>query len=698
MTFLNGALAPWLLAIGLPIVIHLLTRQAARTQVLPTFKFLERSVARQSKLFRARHLLLLILRTLLVALLALVFLKPVLVAPLGASPASGRRVALVMDVSLSMGYRRGGATSLQKAQAQAERILAGLGGGDRASLIVAGAAPASGKAPFSEDIAALRQRVHALKPAQEKCDVPAALALAAEQIRKAGGGRRELYLLSDFQRTNWADAKLDDIPPDARVVFVGTEEGDRDNTAVTGLRLRPPAARAGDEMSALVEAWNGSGAPRSIPITFRAGEGAPRTALVNVPPYSSGTAAFPVSFPTPGRYVCTASVGGDSLEADNTRWHVADLQHSLTVCLLTDENAAQSPNGAFFVSRALNPTPEEPGGIRVLPRRGTELTGADLRAADAVVLCDVATMPADRLPALLKYVQGGGSLIVFLTGDRVRAQMEALNRLAGASEGLPFLPTQRMDVQGRGKGYVTLAEARYESRLLRVFKDPSAADLGRIRFRRFFLTTEVDGRAETLLKFEDGTPAAARRGIGSGSVLMLNFSPSPHDGDLPKQEVFPPLLHELLKGLTAREGERRDFAPGGPASAPIAPTKERVVITGPGGPESSGVTVDRTGGGVILDRAQRAGVYTIEAGGREAGMFAVNVSPDESDLRAIDPRELQSRRDRRPAYFVGADNAADPSDLTRSHPLWPYLVLSLFALLLLEQLLASLEPNRRRME
>src|SRR5207344_2040192 len=152
------------------------------------------------------------------------------------------------------------------------------------------------------------------------------------------------------------------------------------------------------------------------------------------------------------------------------------------------------------------------------------------------------------------------------------------------------------------------------------------------QFSRFFLTTEVDGRAETLLKFEDGTPAAARRGIGSGSVLLLNFSPSPRDSDLAKQEVFPPLLHELLKGMTTREEDRRAFAPGGPASATIAATKERVVVTGPGGVESR-ITVDRTGGGVVLERAKQAGVYTIESGGREAGMFAVNVSPDESDLR-----------------------------------------------------------------
>jgi len=694
MAFLNPGYAPWLLAIGIPIAIHLLTRQAAKVVSLPTFRFLQKSVARQSKLFRIRHILLLVLRVLCVALLVAIFLKPTRVAPLSGSGTRARRVVAVIDVSLSMGYRRGGATSLQSALAQAERILTGLGPMDTANVIVAGASPALIQGRLTGDIAALRAAVRGLTPTQEKCDVPAAVAMAAEQLGRAGAGRREIYLVSDFQRTNWANVKLDAVPPDVKVVFVSTEEGARDNVAVTGIRLRPSTPRAGDEATAEAEIWNGTGSPRAIPVRIQKGSEATVSQTVNVPPWSSGTASFPIAFASAGRYVLRASVNeasADGLAADNARWYVADLQHSLTVDLLTDENSAASPNGSYFVSHALNPTPGDPGGIRVVPKRAAELTDADLHSADALILCNVTTMPADRMPRILKYVQAGGSLVVFLYGDHVRAQMEALNRLAGSGEGLPFLPTAPMDVREHGKGYVTLSEARYESPLLRLFKDPSAADLGRIRFNRFFLTTEVDGRAETLLKFEDGTPAAARRAIGAGNVLLLNFSPSPRDGDLVKQEVFPPLLHEMLKGLATRDGGRREFAPGGPASATVSPTRERITAAGPDGARVP-VTVDPIGGGVVLENVKKAGIYSLtKGGGREASLIAVNTDPDESDLRTIDPRELQARQERRPTYLAGAGGAArDLDDLSRNRPLWPYLIAALLALLILEQLVSTL--------
>jgi hypothetical protein len=694
MTFLNAGYLPWLLWIGLPILIHLLTRQPIRTYPLPTFRFLQRSIARQSRLFRLRHLLLLLMRMLLVALLVFVFMKPVLVAPLETTGGGGRVVFIVLDASLSMGYRHGGIRSFQKAQALAARILEGLGEADRANIILAGAAPVALQPKPTADTAVLQQAMRSATFTEERCDMPAAIALAVEQLSRVKAGRKELYLISDFQRTHWAEVKLEAIPSTIKVIFVGTEEGERENLALTGIKLQPPVPRAGDEITVLVEVWNGTPSPRAIPVTLRAGELPLQTQTVRALPYASGTTAFHIKFEQPGRYLCTASLQPDSLPEDNIRRHVIDLQHSLTVYLLTDENAGRSPSGSYFIARALNPTPEVPGGIRVIPKHATALKDADLHAADAVLLSNVLTMPADRLPAIQRYVEGGGTLLVFLYGERIRVQMEALHRLAEPGEGLAFLPTEPVDVRDQGKGYVNLSEARFESRLLRIFKDPSAADLGKIKFYRFFLTTEPDPRAEVLLKFEDGTPAAARRTMGAGSVLLCNFSPSPTDSDLARQEVFPPLLHEFLKGMVGKEGQRREFTPGGVASTTFPPTNGKVTAIGPKG-QSVPITIDKEGGGVVLERVEKAGFYTIQVDEHEEAVIAVNIHPDETDLRTIDPRELQSEHERRPTYFVGT-RAKDVSleDLTRNRPLWPYLLLGLFGVLVVEQLVAGWRCGR----
>ena len=701
ITFLNASYWPWLLALGIPVLIHLLTRQTRHVTALPTFRFLQRSLAQQSRIFLLRRWLLLALRLLLLFFLVLTFLKPTLIAPLANTGGEKRALILVLDTSLSMGYNRGGVSSLARAKAQAGSLLDDLRQGDQANVILAASVPAPVLEKPGSDFGTLRESLKSATVTAERGDLPAAISLAIQQLTTTNAARKELVLASDFQRSNWGDAQFDGLPAEVKLLFLNSDGEERDNTAVQNLKLRPSTPRAEEEATVVAEVWNGTRSARTLTVALtvegeRGGRSTaaapPLTASLTLPPYASGTAAFPVTFPEPGSYRLMARVPEDSLPADDTRTLAADLRHSLTVLLLTDAPLS-GESGAYFLLRALNPTPEVPGGARVLPRRATELTEMDLKTCDVVVLNEVTTLPADRMPLLFRYITEGGSLLAFLSGTPAMRQMEALSQLAKGGEGLPFLPRVPMDVRRQGKGYISLTEARYDSTLLKIFKDPEAADLGKIRFTRFFLTGEPDPRAEVLLKYEDSTPAAARRNLGAGSVLLCNFSPAPADSDLARQEVFPPLVHEFLKGLTAKEGERREFTPGGVASATLDAGQSRGKVTalGPNG-EAEKVTVDRTGGGVIVERVNSPGFHTILADGQAAALLAVNPHPDESDLRTIDPRELESRRRARSSYLVGAQGAnaaAQLEGLRRSRPLWPYFLLAAFAALLLEHLVAT---------
>jgi hypothetical protein len=697
-SLLNAGLWPWLLVLSVPILIHLLTRRTHRTVTLPTFRFLQRSLAQQSQVFKLRRWLLLVLRMALLLFLVLTFLKPTRTAPLAAK--GGRRaLVVVLDRSLSMGYTQGGVEALARVRSEAAALLDDLRPGDVADVILAGAAPQAALPKLSGDFGTLRQAVKSAQATAERGDLSAAVAQAAELLAKSETPDRTLVLASDFQRTNWAEVSFDTLPPDVKLVTISSDTGERDNAAVIGLKLRPATPVAGEEAQLVAEVWNGSARFRSVPVTLTAAmEGAaaalpPQTTALSLPPYTSGTVTFPITLPEAQRYRFVARIPADSLPADDARFLVADLRHSQTVVLLTDEALTGAPTGAYFLSRALNPTPDQPGGIRVLARHATDLSEADLKSCDAVLLEAVTTMPADRLPMLAKYVAAGGTLLVFAGGPNFIGQMEALAHLGKNGDGLAFLPQSPLDVSQRGKGYLTLTEARYDSPLLKLFKSPDAADLGKIHFTRLHLTTEPDKRAEVLLKYEDGTPAAARRNFGAGSILLCNFSTSPADSDLPRQELFPPLLHEFLKGLTDKGGDRREFYPGGSASTTLDAAQMRGSVTcldPVSAPER--VVTDKASGGVIVERVERTGFHAVLANGQPVATLAVNPHPDESDLRAIDPRELQSKRAKHTAYAVHAGSVGAGSELDslrHDRPLWPWCLLAVLLFLLLEHAVAA---------
>src|SRR5688500_14141582 len=95
---------PWMLvalgAVGLPVLIHYLTRARPRRIVFPPCKFLQEACAGQQAVHRLRTWILLAVRTLAVLAIVLLFARPFL-KPAGTSgtvPAA-RRVVLILDSS-----------------------------------------------------------------------------------------------------------------------------------------------------------------------------------------------------------------------------------------------------------------------------------------------------------------------------------------------------------------------------------------------------------------------------------------------------------------------------------------------------------------------------------------------------------------------------------------------------------------------
>src|ERR1035441_7417060 len=84
---------PWLLAglaaVGLPVLIHYLTRARPRRVAFPPFKFLLEACAGQQAVHRLRTILLLTIRCLAVLALVLLFARPFL-KPTGAAASAGK--------------------------------------------------------------------------------------------------------------------------------------------------------------------------------------------------------------------------------------------------------------------------------------------------------------------------------------------------------------------------------------------------------------------------------------------------------------------------------------------------------------------------------------------------------------------------------------------------------------------------------
>src|SRR5438045_2903533 len=112
--------------IGLPILLHILLRQQPKKLVFPAMRFLKQRQKTNQRRVQLKHILLLLLRCLLLALFALALFQPTintggnLKNPFGDEPVAA---VIVIDTSPSMGYRTAGTTRLDEARRRATELL-----------------------------------------------------------------------------------------------------------------------------------------------------------------------------------------------------------------------------------------------------------------------------------------------------------------------------------------------------------------------------------------------------------------------------------------------------------------------------------------------------------------------------------------------------------------------------------------------
>ncbi len=123
MNFLAPAFLAGIVAIAVPVIIHLINRERRVVVEFPSLMFLQRISYKSVRRQKIRHLLLLILRCLALALLVFAFARPFFQRRQSAIGKTGaREVVILLDRSSSMGY----GTRWNRARDAAKKVVAAI--------------------------------------------------------------------------------------------------------------------------------------------------------------------------------------------------------------------------------------------------------------------------------------------------------------------------------------------------------------------------------------------------------------------------------------------------------------------------------------------------------------------------------------------------------------------------------------------
>ncbi len=487
--FVNPALLGGLGLIALPILIHLLSRRRYRRIEWGATRFLLEAEKENRRRVRFEQWLLVALRCLVMALLALLVARPFVQPGLVASLLGGRgqvQRVIVIDDSASLAFRSGTTRDFALLREAGQRLLGWLhdgAAGDHVTVYLTSKPDeplVAGERLSAATLEDLQARLGALEPTNLPARPRRVLETVAEDLLATGKGTHvDIYLLSDFQRSEWlatpgGDAGATDVaagaspaellgsvfepltrlePDTVRVVLIASDVAARDNVALLDARLERPQTIAGlpAVLNATVVNYSRetlAGARVQVEV-----DGAPLPP-VPVEPIAAGKSqmvSVEVTFPDEGFSELAIGVDTvDGLPADNTRQLALPIKDSLAVLLVNGQPATDPVRDeVYFPRNALAPAGPFASGISVQTIDPEEIEARALDAFDCVVLCNVAAPGPGAIAALQRYVRKGGGIVFFL-GDEVDDPDEYNRVFHVGGEGLLPLPLKEIHRRDAG--------------------------------------------------------------------------------------------------------------------------------------------------------------------------------------------------------------------------------------------------------
>jgi hypothetical protein len=685
VSFLAPLFFAGLAALAVPILVHLTHKERKDVVVFPSLMFLSKIPYQAVRKQRIRHWLLFALRCLALVFLALAFARPFLNRAAAAAPVrsiGARELVILLDRSYSMAY----GDRWNRAVDAAKRAISGLGANDRGSVVLFDASATATTEPTA-DKTILSTSLDRVRPGAGATRYEPAFKLAQRILSESKLPRREVLLVSDFQRVGWDGRDSPSLPAGTTVNKVDLADAKTSNVAVTGVDFRRDYAEDRERVAITARLVNRSADPRNgHAVTLELNGRPTETKQVNILANAAATVDF-TAVPLPaGTTRGVVRLADDALPRDNTFYFAISRGQALSV-LVIDGREGAAPR-SLYVERALGIGTQP--NFRVTTKRLGSVSSSDLVGRSLILLND-SDLPGGELGRrLVEYVQNGGGLLVAL-GDRSAPR----DRPAYASELLPATadaPIDRSADRGGTLGYIDRSHPIFE-----LFSAPRSGDFSTPRFFRYRSITPAPGD-EQLARFDDGHVALLERRVGRGRVLVWASSFDGIWNDLPLQPVFLPVAHQMAKYAAAYADERpwsivgqvanlpsifRDST--GPAEAAnkaeyvaVAPSGERTRLEG-----NANRSVELT----------EQGFYEMERAGsrREPHVVAVNVDLAESDLTPVEPQLLTGAMMAR----GGADSASStveastPADLERRQGFWWYLLAAVLLLLVGETLLSN---------
>ncbi len=629
--FLNSTILFAAAAALIPLLIHLFSKRRVKVVEFSSLKHLKQMQRRQVRRIKIRQILLLLLRMLIIFMVVLAFARPTTDSGSIGSHASVSAVVLFDNSSSVNRYITDG-NLFEMARNRTENLLESFGESDQISLIPLVPIETDEKTPAFTSSATAMEKLKKLRIGYQTGNLQSAYQNAINLLEKAQNLNKEIYIVSDRQR-NLLPKETIVTPDDVRLFVLDLPLEKTNNLGITAIDFGGQLILPGQDFDINSSIKNfGSEDRTDVIASLFINDNRIAQTSFDVKAGQETSVKFERSVSRTGFHSGYIEISDDLLLDDNRHYFSFSIPNKFNVLIINGD-----VTGAFM-SLAMAPAVTVNQYWSLKDVNADKLSGINFLDYDLIILAGVPKLHKTYVNRLKAFVNSGRS--IFLTYGNQTDPTE-FNLNWSNVTGVVFDSQMKEDFTRAG--FYTFLSLDYNHPVFSVFNFESNKP-PQIKFYTLPKMHTIND-AKSLLYFTGNHPALVESTYGKGKVLTFTGPMSPEYSDMTTHAFFVPFISRVAEYLAsdlssydlklyASDNIRRSVSLKGSINTSLELTRpDSAIVKLPPEEEQGALTVH-------AQPTELPGVYSLAYLGREIDRFAVNLTPEESDLSRIDSDQI----------------------------------------------------------
>lgn len=525
---------PWflwaLLALTIPIIIHLFHFRRFKTVYFTNVKFLKEVKEQTSARSKIKHLLVLAARLLALAFLVFAFAMPYIPNKNGTVKTGNKDVSIFFDNSFSMAAESEDVRLLEKARTRVEEIVSAYSLDDRIQILTADFEGRDQRLLSKEDALT---RISEVAITHRVRNLSKVLARQKQALKGGKNKQKEIYIVSDFQK-NITDLKTyEDTTISLNLVPLQSVQNQ--NVAIDTAWFQSPVQSLNQPNPLIVKVRNLS--DREIPnvrMSLSIDKQTRPVGTLTIPAQTSVYDTIDVPVLRTGWYEAKLNITDFPIEFDNDYYFTFNVDEQVDILQIHSGNPNRFITATFLDNDYFKATTQNAGQINY----------SEFSKYDLIVLDELKSIPSGLISELKNYAANGGNVVLFPAPE---ANLGDYNNLARQFNANTY---GSLDVRERQVSFINFEEFIFND----VFEERRSNLKLPLTQANYKIAKRASSGEEVILRYRDGGTFVGKYRQGKGHLFLcaaplgLDYSDFVKNG-----EIFVPMLYKMALSAPTEE-------------------------------------------------------------------------------------------------------------------------------------------------